>query len=61
MIKGIAAVLAFTTLFGLAGRMDRDDARRQEAQIACERNVAPYVGIEAQCIDDYYTMKGWDK
>ena len=46
-------------LFGLAGRMDRDDARRIEAERACRENWQPYVGIEAQCIRDYYEMKGW--
>jgi hypothetical protein len=53
------AAVAIVILFGIVGRMDRDDARREEARRACVEAAAAYVGVEDQCIDDYYRMKGW--
>lgn len=33
--------------------------RIEEARRACADNVGPYVGIESQCVPDYFSMKGW--
>ena len=58
-MKIALAAILIVILLGIVGRMDRDDARRDEARIACLDAYASYLGIEEQCIDDYYRMKGW--